>query len=133
MRLVFVHPNDLREHWDTVKQGLQKIREHSAEGWLDEDVYHALKSGVSTLHLVVYSEYVGFVILTPTQHYDGKALHIWCLHLHTEEPAMSDFLPEIERMAREIGAKRITFTSPRKGWQKLEFFEEMHTIYERRL
>lgn len=115
--LEFVHPADLQEHWGKVLPGLLKVQRHSAGHWIPEDVYSALKTGNSTLHLAFAPDYVGFVILTPSLSFDAKYLHVWCAYT-SKRDVWELFAPELEKMARNIGAKRLTFWSPR-AWDRL--------------
>ena len=93
-----------------------------------EDIYMALRNCTSTLHLAYDGdEYDGFVVLTETPDYDGLTLYIWAAYCPTED-AVTRYLPTIKEMARSIGAKRIRFASPRKGWAKR--FKAITTIYQ---
>ncbi len=118
--LVHIHPVELQDSWPIVLPGLLKVQKHSASKWIPEDVYSAIKTGSSTLHLAyVNGDYTGFVILTPSLGFDGKVLHLWCAYNATKHDVLKTFLPELERMARSIGAKRMTFWSPRKWERKI--------------
>lgn len=117
--LSYVAPNDLQSVWHLVSKGLHKVKEFCTESWIPEDVYHALKTGASTLHLAYReSDYVGFVVLSVLPDYDGKRVHIWCAY--GEGGGCSDtFMPQVVDMAKNIGAKRVTFWSPREWDHKL--------------
>lgn len=109
----------LQSAWKIVLPGLLKVQKHSVSHWIPEDVYAALRTGHSTLHLAyVGEEYAGFVVLTPTTTWDGKVLHIWCAYGVNGCDVVNVFIGEIEKMARGYGAKRVTFQSPRK-WDRV--------------
>lgn len=117
--LTFVPPNELHDYWDLVKPGLEIVRQKSSDGWLCEDVYTELRAGRSTLHIGdVEGDYAGFVVLTPTQGYDSMRLFIWAAYNATDKDMIKEFLPELKSMAKKIKAKKLTFSSCRKGWDK---------------
>ncbi len=132
VELSYVKPVDLQGYWDLIKVGLEAVHKNASDGWIAEDVYHAIKAGLSTLHLVYQDqEYVGFVILTPMQGYDVKKLHIWCAYNIGEKDVLAIVIPQLEDMARSIGARKLTFASPRKWERRLKDFTPVTTYYEK--
>lgn len=124
---------DLQEAWKIIRPGLEKVHKHSVSGWIPEDVYVALRAGHSTLHLAyVEGDYAGFMVLTPQGVWDGKALHIWCAYNASKHDVLSLYEADLDRMARDIGATKITFWSPR-AWEKYGIakhgFKAMQTEY----
>jgi hypothetical protein len=120
MNLEYILPANLGEVWTLVSPGLDKVREHSGDVWLNEDVYMALKQGHSTLH-VGYQDgrYVGFMILTPSSSFDGNVLHIWATYSEGRNFCVfTEGMETIKDYAKNLNAKRITFMSPRKGWER---------------
>lgn len=135
-RLVYIAPEHLQQAWPRIISGLLKVQEHSESHWIPEDVYACLKSGRATLHLTeVDGQSCGFVILEPVQNYDGKELHLWCVYNDSQHDVFSIFTPEIDKMGRAIGAKRLTFWSPRKWDKKVKplGFEPRQTIFTKEL
>lgn len=119
MSLIFVPPNDLQAYWGYVKPRLETVRKRSKGRWLPEDVYTALKAQTAFLHIgEVEDEYVGFVVLSPSGDYDGATLTVWVLYSEEKHDVIELYEPEIVRFARQIKAKRLVFTSPRRGWGK---------------
>jgi hypothetical protein len=117
---MIVPQDKLQEAWITVRPGLTRVRERTAPRWIEEDVYAELRAGRSTLHLgYVDGVYVGFTVLTPSQTFDGMVLHIWCAHNASSYDVISLFTPELERLGRSIGARHLTFWSPRKWDRKI--------------
>jgi hypothetical protein len=130
--MIYVAPQELHETWSLVKAGLEEVARKIDADWMPEDVYSALKAGVSTLHLGYNNEeYEGFLVLTPTPDYDGMTLFIWCAYSATDNNVLERYWEELEQMGRNIKAKRIRFHSPRKGWAKR--FKPVATIYEKEL
>jgi len=128
--LIHVPVERLHEDWPLIKEGLEKIIEKIKPDWIPEDVYHALRSNVSTVHLGYNGdEYEGFIVLTPTPDYDGVVLFIWCVYSPSRTNVLETYYEEVVQMARKIGAKKLRFASPRKGWSRM--FEPVTTIYER--
>jgi hypothetical protein len=117
--MILVHPDNLHDVWDFVREGLLKVSEKATDGWIPEDVYHSLKSGISSLHLEYVDEKpVGFVVLNVVSDFRGKKLFIWVAY-SVEGNAVERHENELIEMARQVGCKRIAFESTRKGWEKL--------------
>jgi hypothetical protein len=116
---VLVEPRDLTQYWPLVKAGVEKVAERGSDGWLPEDVYMALKQGVSLLYVgFVDRYYVGFVVVTPAAGWSGPQLHLWLLYNRGERDVLETFLPDLIEIAKARGAQRITMSSPRKGWER---------------
>lgn len=120
LKLEFIHPNNLGKYWDIVKEGLGKVRSHGGDSWREEDVYMSCKNGQSTLHIgYVNDEYKGFIVLTPSQSFDGPILHIWATYSDARDFCVfTEGIEYIKNCAKQINAVRITFLSPRIGWEK---------------
>jgi hypothetical protein len=132
---VAVEPQNVAQVWDTILPGLMKVWRRG-EGWRVEDVYTAIKTGQAYLHIAMDAgDYAGFVVSQPQQAPDGVVLHLWALYAdggHREH--FATWLGQIDEWARGIKAKRITFHSPRRGWEKLGQqlgFKPAMTVYER--
>jgi hypothetical protein len=133
-QLTFVHPNELHDYWGLVKEGLSKVRQHSSDGWMEEDVFSELRAGRSTLHIGdVNGDYAGFLILTPQQAFDCSILFIWCCYsVNPHVDVIDVFFPDLQDMARKMKARKIRFLSSRKGWEKRlsQFgFEPVQTVF----
>lgn len=111
--------------WSEIKEGLEIVRKYTNEPWIPEDVYAEIKNGAATLHMD--KDGGGFVVLQKQSQYDGISLHIWCAYSKSIKP-LEVYIQEIEQMARNIGAKRLTLSSKR-NWQK--FFEPV--VYKREI
>ena len=100
------------------------------------DDHVAIKAGAAHLHLaLVDGEYAGFVVAQPQQAPDVPVLHLWALYAEDgNRDHFVGWLDQIDDWARNVKAKRITFHSPRKGWEKLGQrlgFNPAMTIFER--
>lgn len=115
---------DLGRDWPSVRQGLEKVKEHTSENWLPEDIYCAIKAGQAVLY--IEKDGGGFVILRQEQHFDGPGIHIWCAYSKSLKK-LPIYIEEIREIARSIKAKRITLSSKR-DWSK--YFKPAMTIYE---
>lgn len=132
-KLEYIPPNFVRNYWEQVKVGLEVIKEHpQCENWIPEDVYVAIINGTSTLHLgYLDNQYCGFLVLTPMKEsYTNKqTLHVWLAY--SERHDIHELaLQEVEQMARNINASKITLDSPRRGWER-RGFKEVQIRYER--
>lgn len=114
-----IQPDNLAEVWPDVRKGLEAIIAKTGEEWLPEDVYHDLKQRKS----VLYVRDGAFLVLRA----DGQALDIWCAYRASGEDFASGF-DWLKSHAREHGFKRLTMTSPRKGWGK--YFTAVSTNYK---
>jgi hypothetical protein len=130
-QLIYINPTDLHDHWPLIKTGLEEVKKRSKDVWIPEDVYSALRSGASTLHIGYDGEdYDGFVVLNQIQEYDGARLFIWIAY-GAGQNVVAKYMGEIEQMARRINAKGIRLASSRKGWCK--YFTPITTIYEKEI
>lgn len=104
--------------WETVEDDLKACIEHDFHDVRIEDVYTALRVGAARLHMgYVRKQYVGCLVTQEiVDPYSGvPMLHLWLVHgqLRGEQG-----LPYVEELAREIGAKRITFSAPRESYAR---------------
>jgi len=112
MNVQYIKQDELRNVWQYIKPGLEVILKKSPESWIPEDIYSDCFTGRSLLWVFVEdNSVVGFVVLQPI----GDNLHIWCAY------GKGDFdagLDHVLRIAREGGARTISFDSWRKGWDR---------------
>lgn len=117
MDIYAIPPGDLRHVWPEVKAGLDKM---PAEDWIAEDVYHAIKSGQASLHIGANPGFAGFLVLEKriTQYSKLPTLHVWLAYNAGDADVFTAGLEMVRATARKVGASKITFGSPRPGWQK---------------
>jgi hypothetical protein len=114
IRRQFIQPQDLRSWWDWIKPGLEKIRDKSPEYWISEDVYAECYFGKAMLWVFLENNHpFGFVVLQPKP----ETLHIWCAWTEAAEFTDTCF-EQVKEIAKTGNAKRVTFDSWRKGWEK---------------
>lgn len=108
-----VEPQDIRNHWWFVRQGLEHILRKSPEWWIPEDVYSALVENRANLWLWIENDHaVGFVV----GYISGENFHIWCAY--GVLTSVSNSFRELENMVKDK-CTRITFESWRPGWDKV--------------
>lgn len=118
MDIVLIHPDNLRACWPDVRRGLDAM---PSEDWIAEDVYHEIRSGEAALHVAVNdSGFAGFLILQKrtTEYTKQPFLHVWLAYNEGDADIIDAGLGVIRETAARIGAQKITFGSPRKGWAK---------------
>ena len=116
--LNLIEPRSLRSVWPIVRHGLDVVVQKNRVDWIPEDVYHALKSGTAALH---FSGEGSFLVtcLNVNDYTDNRELHIWIAYSADESRNVIDEgLELLKAMAKNAGATRITFDSPRKGWER---------------
>ena len=114
-----VAQQEIGHYWALVKAGVEKVAELATDGWLPEDLYMALKQGVSLLYIAFVNQYyVGFVVLTPAMGWTGPQLHVWACYNRGERDVLETFLPDLLEIARQRGTTQITMASPRRGWER---------------
>jgi len=117
---VWIPPDEVSEQWDLVQAGVEEVAQYG-DHWRAEDVYMALRQGTSHLYVImVDGVYAGFVVVTPTRGHDGPTLHVWIAYAVPGGPPLHPAtVARFKDWATAIKARRILFTSPRKGWDRL--------------
>lgn len=115
-----IPPADLRGVWPTVKPGIDKCAFHAFGEWIAEDVYLSIQTGGASIYIwFVDGEYAGLTVLSKKPDFDGVNAHIWCLYVEPQYGKYIDQnMKEVEQIASKNGCKRLTFHSPRKGWDR---------------
>lgn len=133
----YVPPSDLRDKWGVVKNGVEIVSKLSSE-WIPEDVYSAIMSNHSTLHLgYEQGEFAGFLVLTPVMGFCETRLHVWIAYSEAGGiDVLGNGIVEINDLASKIKAKTITFDSNRPGWDRVADkygFVAEYTRYSRKV
>jgi len=115
--LVYVHPRDLKQHWEYVRKGAERIKSRCDSRWDIEDLFLLLKLEKAALYMIKSEQIDAFVILQLNEGYDGKEVNIFAAYSDVKE-VMEYALPLVKAEAKRIGAIRLTFCSPRDGWGK---------------
>jgi hypothetical protein len=132
--LVFVHPDDIHAYWPYVAPRLIKLKHKIKARWIPEDVYRELKNATASLHIAEDGDqYLGFVILQPGKDFDGKSLWVWIAYSDGIVDVVEKYEPQFTGYARNIGAKRLMASSPRKLERRLKSFGwvEAHAVFEK--
>lgn len=124
---------ETRARWKWVKTGLQECARRAGERWLPEDIYEPLRAGNAYCYAIVHDERdIGFVIVQRHNDPDGAVLFIWAIWCEpgTLFPVHREVLAELRALAIAIKAVRIRMESPRKGWEWVDFFVPIRTVFE---
>lgn len=80
----------------------------------------AIKTGDAVLHTVIVSSYYrGFIVSKSVDTLEGRKLLLWICHGDASGDVFGDNLEQIREWAKNIGAVKIQFQSPRKGWERV--------------
>jgi hypothetical protein len=116
MILHYIPKDNLRQHWDYVKHGLELVRAKGHTSWIVEDVYCDCYENRSMLFMgIIDKQPVGFVVLQPI----GDTLHVWASwSTINDQTLFYQAWQEIQAIAKQGGKSRVTFSSQRKGWER---------------
>lgn len=136
--LELISPEDLHTVWQVVRDGMLKSSEYSNDQWIPEDAYCAIKANQASLYLWIYEgDVIGHIILQKKPTYYGLCLHIWSLYVEPEHGDLIDSnMNQIDDIALRLKCHRISFWSPRKGWDRRAErlgFSPVMTIYEKEM
>lgn len=120
VRLDLVAPANLRNVWATVRNGMDVTARYSKGNWIPEEAFTSIINGNMSLYLaVVDKRYAGFIVLQKRSGFSGNSLHIFALFVLPEFGKYIDpNMEQIDEIAKSHGCNRITFQSPRKGWER---------------
>lgn len=120
VRFDHVQPSGLRNVWPTVKHGMEITSRYSKGNWIPEEAFSAILAGTMSLYLaIVDKRYAGFIVLQKRTGFNGQSLHIFSLYVKNEYGKYIDAnMEQIEEIAKSHNCNRITFQSPRRGWER---------------
>jgi hypothetical protein len=129
MKLRTLSADDIQAEWDWLRNGLLHCAQKTGAKYRPEDVYLRLRT--NTAWAYAFGE-DAFLVLTQEYDPDGLVLFVWALWAApgSLRGSEGDMYAELERIARETGAKRIRMQSPREGWQRETFFQQVAIVYE---
>jgi hypothetical protein len=133
--LRLIKPEDISFEWERVRAGLAVIKEATTDDWLPEDIYMAIRMNNAALYIGEddHGDYLGFLIMQVLPMFHGQKLHLWCAYSATKQPLMRRFFPEIQKIAQQVKAKKISFSSLRGEWEAAAprlGFKPAQTTYE---
>lgn len=118
----------IRSVWGEIRWCLEEVLSAcpDADSWIPEDVYHEVKAGTATLHVNVGEKIFGCLVTQIVKDsYTGEpSLHVWIAYSGLLG-AIAYLLPEIERMARNLGVKKITCASPFEAFEAVGFKKKL--------
>jgi hypothetical protein len=114
--LHYIPNQELRQHWDFVKNGLEIVRSKADSSWIVEDVYCDCYENRSMLFLIITNKTLyGFVVLQP----NNQAMHVWVTWMNVNDnKLLEQIFEEAKVISKQNGKSTITFTSQRKGWER---------------
>ena len=109
----YVQPEQLASVWEWVRPKLVEIAQVSPEPWLPEDVYTECKERRAALWLATKeNKPIAFAVMQP----ERTAMHLWA---GWAEWNLDGALELAKQLAKESGAKKLTFSSLRPGWEQV--------------
>jgi hypothetical protein len=116
MILHYIPKDNLRQHWEYIRHGLEIVRSKGHTEYIPEDVYCDCYEQRSMLFMgIIDNKPVGFVVLQPI----GNRLHVWAAwSLINDEALFMQAFQEIQQIARQGGKTKVTFNSERRGWER---------------
>lgn len=135
MKLRPIDPEGAYERWDWVRQGIQKAIDNTGAHLRPEDVYTQIRNNTAWLYIIEDDCDLGFVVLTQERDPDGLVLFIWVLWAARGSlwARRSDLDAEIDKLARAVKAKRVRWSSPRRGYERWGYGKPVAVTYEREL
>ena len=128
------HCTLIKEYWDHIRHALECVIEKTNPDWIPEDVYMACLLGQARVYLAPDGVIV-FKLLTDSVT-NETSLFVWAAY-SKEGDALIKYYQDVDTIAEEFGASKISFASSRKGWHKainkIPGWREAETIYEKRI
>jgi hypothetical protein len=114
--LHYIPKDNLRQHWEYIRHGLEIVRSKGHTEYIPEDVYCDCYEQRSMLFMgIIDNKPVGFVVLQPI----GNRLHVWAAwSLINDEALFTEAFQEIQQIAKQGGKTKVTFNSERRGWER---------------
>jgi len=114
--LHYIPKDNLRQHWEYIRHGLEIVRSKGHTDYIAEDVYCDCYEQRSMLFMgIIDNKPVGFVVLQPI----GNRLHVWAAwSLLNDEALFMQAFQEIQAIAKQGGKTKVTFNSERRGWER---------------
>jgi hypothetical protein len=114
--LHYIPKDNLRQHWEYIRHGLEIVRSKGHTEYIPEDVYCDCYEQRSMLFMgIIDNKPVGFVVLQPI----GNRLHVWAAwSLINDEALFMQAFQEIQQIAKQGGKNKVTFNSERRGWER---------------
>jgi hypothetical protein len=114
--------NLLDTYYPVVAEGLRHMTERDDKtGWNEWSVYHDIVSGAADLYICgsLPDTYYGFFILSVESDGTSRDLHVWIFYSEGESDVLENGLDAIRDLATEAKCDNITFSTRRRGWEKV--------------
>jgi hypothetical protein len=124
---------EVRASWGWIRNGLLAVIDRCRARWMPEDAWGEVMAGRAFVYTIDASgDEIGFALLQQRSDGDGPVLFIWAMWTEpgagiAQREAIQD---ELERLASEIKAKRIRMESSRDGWDGIDYWTPVQTIFE---
>jgi hypothetical protein len=127
LTLTHVAKQDIDEHWDRVRAGLERILRKYEMPWKPEHAYVALATGTAYLSLIGED---GFLIWARYPGDDMRGLvHVWCLEGHGLAKHQEPVRRALEDLARTTNCRAIRIIG-RKGWGRDGYWKHGGHVFE---
>jgi len=112
MEAIYIPPNELRNEWKWVREGLEVVRGKGHPEWLPEDIYCDCFQQRAMLWIA--KDRSGFMVLQPI----GDTMHIWAAWLRSgSKEDLKKGIDLAVQISKRGDCKKLTFTSNRRGWE----------------
>ena len=120
----YVPPAELHSVWSAVKAGLEDVKAKCPQPWIPEDVYSAIKAGISELHF----DPEGFAVLTPSADpFSGERyLLIWIAYASGGDGA--DGEAYVFALAKRAGFQKGKDVQPPSRFRAVRLEHSQHRI-----
>lgn len=123
----------LDDVWDDLRPRLDDMHARFAPGWRPEDVYMEVRQGHFTILRAADEPIYAVVRKRPMRHSPERdELFLWIV-VGDGDDIIKRFQPALDQLARDGGADRMVFETPRAGFQRLDGWKLRMTIYHRYL
>lgn len=123
----------LDDVWDDLRPRLDKLCKRFGLDWRSEDVYMEVRQGYFTILRAADEPIYAVVRKRPMRHSpDRDELFIWIVAGDGDD-IIKRFQPAFDQLARDGGAERMVFETPRSGFQRLDGWQLKMNTYHRYL
>lgn len=134
MILKHIKPEDLKEHWPKVREGLTKLEQFDPD-WMPEDAYHLLRLGLPNGAVLSLIAEDGFLIWQRYPGDDGRGMLFVLAIVAYQAGSMLKHYPaiyeELDELARSMNCKRVRHISKHPEWEGK--FKLLGYVYEREI
>lgn len=127
-KLEAIAPADLSSVWPLIREEVAAVE--APDGFIPEDAYAMCRANEATLFLLhVNGGRAGWMVLRIL----GADLHIWLVYAENGHDVLTVFRPDLMEIARTARARKITFGSTRRGWERVapqHGFKLRQVVYE---